>query len=113
MVIKSHRLLQIVILMTLATAIDARSSDLSYDRVMHLESSSETSANANLGDVDADGDLDIVVPRARLGVDQSGRTCPVDQWQAIDSVGVRRWHGDSGSYPMGNAGQRLASEDSG
>jgi len=48
-----------------ALFIGARSAFPRYDRVLLLETTSETSANASFGDLDGDGHLDIVLAKGR------------------------------------------------
>jgi hypothetical protein len=65
-----------------------------FDRVLLLESTSETSANASIGDVNGDGHLDIVLAKGR-------------HWPLVDRVllGDGRGHFAAG-YDLGTASDR-------
>ena len=65
-----------------------------FDRVLQLESTSETSANVSIGDVDGDGRLDIVLVKGR-------------HWPLVDRVllGDGRGHFARG-YDLGPAADR-------
>jgi hypothetical protein len=54
------------ILLLLITACPARSAEArTFDRVKLLEEKGATSASVSLGDIDRDGDLDIILARGR------------------------------------------------
>ena len=59
----------LVLAISLATAlIGAQAKSLpGFDRVLLLEATSEDSANVDIGDVNADGHLDIVLAKGRHG----------------------------------------------
>jgi hypothetical protein len=65
-----------------------------FDRVLQLESTSETSANVSIGDVDGDGRLDVVLVKGR-------------HWPLVDRVllGDGRGHFATG-YDLGKAADR-------
>ena len=75
---------------------DAQRSDTfpTFDRVLLLEKTSETSANVSIGDVDGDGRLDIVLAKGR-------------HWPLVDRVllGDRAGHFKPG-YDLGTASDR-------
>ena len=65
-----------------------------YDRVLQLESTSETSANVSIGDVNGDGRLDIVLAKGR-------------HWPLVDRVLVGDGAGHfSSGYDLGSASDR-------
>lgn len=65
-----------------------------YDRTLQLESTSETSANVRLGDVDGDGILDIVLAKGR-------------HWPLVDRVLLGDGKGGiRSSYNLGSASDR-------
>jgi hypothetical protein len=47
------------------TASPLHSQARSFDRVLLLETKTETSASVSLGDIDRDGDLDVILARGR------------------------------------------------
>jgi hypothetical protein len=79
-----------------ATAADGLPADTfpTFDRVLLLEQTSETSANASIGDVDGDGRLDIVLVKGR-------------HWPLVDRVllGDGAGHFKPG-YDLGTASDR-------
>lgn len=65
-----------------------------YDRVLLLETTSETSANASFGDLNGDGALDIVLAKGR-------------HWPLVDRVLIGDGKGGiSGSYDLGVASDK-------
>ncbi len=65
-----------------------------YDRVVLLETTSETSANASIGDVNGDGNLDIVLAKGR-------------HWPLVDRVLLGDGHGHfKPGYDLGTASDR-------
>ena len=65
-----------------------------FDRVLHLEETSETSANVSIGDVDGDGKLDIVLVKGR-------------HWPLVDRVLIGDGAGHfKPAYDLGTASDR-------
>jgi VCBS repeat protein len=65
-----------------------------YDRSLLLETTSETSANVSFGDVNGDGNLDIVLAKGR-------------HWPLVDRVLLGDGHGGiQSSYDLGSASDR-------
>ena len=65
-----------------------------YERTMLLESTSETSANVSIGDVNGDGNPDLVLAKGR-------------HWPLVDRVMLGDGHGGfSKSYDLGSASDR-------
>ena len=86
-------------------AVDTRADTFpSFDRVLQLESTSETSANVSIGDLDGDGRLDIVLVK--------GRHWPlVDRVLLGDGAGHFRPGYDLGSAKDRSYSGRLADMD--
>jgi len=62
------KLLKSIFIVTILMFIAARTSQAeipNFDRAVSLETKGETTANASLGDIDRDGDLDIILAKGR------------------------------------------------
>ena len=77
-----------------ARASDQAITNLRYDRSLLLETTSETSANVSIGDVDGDGKLDLVLAKGR-------------HWPLVDRVLLGDGQGGiRAAYDLGSASDR-------